>query len=237
MATLTAKDFFNLEQFAHQELWQADESVWMALHRISDYFQKQNIFAIEIEIPSSVHLEHPEQIAIGKGVILEPGVYIQGPCILGEGCVVRHGAYLRGGVICGKGCVIGHGSEVKQGILLDHVQVAHLAYVGDSILGNRVNLGAGVKCANLRLDRREVTITFEGSKLGTGLKKFGCVIGDGTQIGCNVVLNPGTLVGPECASYPLINLHGVIPARTRIKGKSTDLDLAPLETAILEWLR
>ena len=237
MTALTAKDFFNLDSFDHRSLWETDEPVWMALHRTNDYFQKRNLFSIEIDIPASVHLENVEQIAIGEGVVLEPGVYIQGPCILGDGCVIRHGAYLRGGVICGKGCVVGHGSEIKQAILLNQTQVAHLAYVGDSILGNRVNLGAGVKCANLRLDRREVSISFEGSKLRTGLKKFGCVIGDGSQIGCNVVVNPGTLIGPECASYPLINLHGVIPARTRIKGKSAELDLAPLETAILEWLR
>jgi UDP-N-acetylglucosamine diphosphorylase / glucose-1-phosphate thymidylyltransferase / UDP-N-acetylgalactosamine diphosphorylase / glucosamine-1-phosphate N-acetyltransferase / galactosamine-1-phosphate N-acetyltransferase len=237
MPNFTANDFFDLEEFAHRDLWRSGEPVWAALLRVEEYFQKRKSFSIDIPIPPNVFLDQQEQIAIGKNTVLEPGVYIQGPCILGEGCIIRHGAYLRSGVICGDHCVVGHGSEIKNSILLNGVQVAHLAYVGDSILGNRVNLGAGVKCANLRLDRKEVTISHDGEKIPSGLKKFGSVMGDGCQIGCNVVLNPGTLLGPECASYPLLNLHGVIPARTRIRGKDSELELSPLETAILDWLR
>ncbi|MBF8264031.1 MAG: glmu1 [Parachlamydiales bacterium] len=237
MNSLTARDFFSLSPDSPLELWGEHDMVWMALHHLNGYFQKFPFGSGVDKLPPHVHVEKPEQIWIGEGVVLEPGVYIQGPCILGAGCVVRHGAYLRGGVLCQKNCVIGHASEIKHSILLDGVQVAHLAYVGDSILGQRVNLGAGVKCANLRLDRREVTVFFEGKKLRTGLKKFGCVLGDGCQIGCNSVINPGTLLGALCACYPLINIHGIIPARTRIKNKNGEQDLAPLETVILEWLR
>jgi UDP-N-acetylglucosamine diphosphorylase / glucose-1-phosphate thymidylyltransferase / UDP-N-acetylgalactosamine diphosphorylase / glucosamine-1-phosphate N-acetyltransferase / galactosamine-1-phosphate N-acetyltransferase len=237
MKSLTAKDFFSLDGFAHKNLWQDEEFVWQGLSRMEDYFKNFPFSQKKRVVPSHVHLDSPEQIFIDESVVLEPGVYIQGPCILGQGCIIRHGAYLRGGVICGKNCVIGHGSEIKHSIFLNGAHVGHLVYVGDSILGNRVNLGAGVKCANLRLDRREVKILAEGIKMGTGLKKLGAVLGDGCQIGCNSVINPGTLLGSECASYPLMNLHGVIPARTLIKQKNFEFELAPVEPSILEWLR
>ena len=208
----------------------------MALHRLEKYL-KSISYRQEIDIPSNVFLENPETIAIGKGTILEPGVYIQGPCVLGENCVIRHGAYLRGGVIAGNGCVVGHGSEIKHAILLDGAQIAHLDYVGDSVIGSLVNLGAGVKCANLRLDRREVSVQGLEGKISTGLKKFGCVIGDRTQIGCNTVINPGTLIGPDCACHPLMTLQGTIAAGMRIKNREISLDITPLETAILGRMR
>jgi NDP-sugar pyrophosphorylase family protein len=212
------------------DLW--GEFVWDALKRLDEFLLQQK-FSIEIEIPDSVHLERPELISIGKNTLIEPEVLIQGPCILGENCIVRHGALLRGGVLCGNRCVIGHASEVKHSILLDGSQAAHLNYVGDSILGKNVNLGAGVKCANLRFDRREVVV----NRIKTGLMKFGSIIGDGCQIGCNAVLNPGTLVGPGCFSYPLLQLHGIIPSKMRIRGSGDELQIAPLEVAILDSLR
>lgn len=237
MNSLLAKDFFTLNQFPYPELWLENEFVWMALHHIDEFFQNFSFPSAIKEIPPHVVLDNPDQIFMGEGVILEPGVYVQGPCILGEGTIVRHGAYLRGNVICGKKCVIGHATEIKHSILFHGVQIAHLSYVGDSILGNRVNLGAGVKCANLRLDRREVTISFREEKHRTGLKKLGAIIGDGCQIGCNCVLNPGTILGKECAAYPLLSLHGVISERQRVQNVKGELTFSPLETAILEWLR
>jgi NDP-sugar pyrophosphorylase family protein len=165
-----------------------------------------------------VHLERPELIAIGPGTVIEPGVMIQGPCIIGSHCIVRHGAYLRDGVICGDRVVIGHSAEIKHSILMDETAATHFTYVGDCILGSGVNLGAGVKCANLRLDRKDVTVAAGTKKIGTGLKKFGAVIGDRVQIGCNCVLNPGTLIGRESISFPLLNFGGSIPPRSRIQG-------------------
>lgn len=236
MSSFLAKHFFDLDLIQY-DLWQEDEPVWMALHRLETFFQTRTEWVCQSKIPPSVFLEHPETIAIGEDVLIEPGVYIQGPCMIGRRSIIRHGAYLRGGVICGEGCVIGHGSEIKRSILLDGAQVAHLDYVGDSILGHRVNLGAGVKCANLRLDRREIAIQTKEGTVSTGLKKFGCIIGDGCQIGCNVVINPGTLIGPHSLSYPLLNLSGVIPARTRIRRKGADLEKIPFEIDLLERLR
>ena len=209
----------------------------MALSRLDGYLDAASSFRIEVEIPPDVKIVNPERVSIGAGTVLEPGVLIQGPCFIGKNCLIRHGAFLRGGVILGDGCVVGHASEVKHSIFLSGAQAAHLDYVGDSILGSRVNLGAGVKCANLRLDRRKISIYDEGVKIKTGLKKFGAILGDGCQIGCNVVLNPGTLLGPGCVSYPLVNLHGVIPARSRIKGKAHEFDIEPVGIEILEALR
>jgi NDP-sugar pyrophosphorylase family protein len=146
--------------------------------------------------------------------------------------VIRHGAYLRGGVICGDGCQIGHSAEIKHAILLDGACATHFVYVGDSILGNGVNLGAGVKCANLRLDRREVSVDVDGQRVKTGLKKLGCIVGDRVQIGCNSVLNPGTLVGRECLAYPLSQLSGWVPTRSQISAKG----IQPIEPKLLEKL-
>jgi NDP-sugar pyrophosphorylase family protein len=203
----------------------------MALYALKNYFASWKEHRIEIEIPPGVHLERPELISIGKGTILEPGVFIQGPCILGKECIVRHGAYLRDSVLCGDHCAIGHSAELKNSILLDSANATHFVYVGDSILGNGVNLGAGVKCANLRLDRKEISV----SKVKTGLKKLGAVIGDRCQIGCNTVLNPGTLVGKESVCPGLVSLSGFIPPRSQIKqGRSWTVE--PLEESILEQI-
>lgn len=223
--------FFSLEKFAHRSLWKLGEPVWSALFALTEYLKK-NRSQIEIDLPDGVFLKNREQISIGKGTVIEPGVMIQGPCIIGKRCVIRHGAYIREEVILGDECRIGHSSELKHSILLDRAAATHFVYVGDSILGNGVNLGAGVKCANLRLDRREVFVVFEGKKQKTGLKKFGAIIGDFSQIGCNSVLNPGTLIGKECFSYPLMNMTGEIPPRSQIDAKGVQ----PIEPKILEKL-
>jgi len=234
MYSTNCKDFFSLDCFDHAILWEDEELVWTALFRLEAYFQNWSNFKKKINIPSNIYIEHPEKIALGEDTVLEPGAYIQGPCILGNRCVVRHGAYLRAGVICGDGCVIGHGSEVKRSILFDGVQIAHHGYVGDAIIGNRVRLGAGVKCANSRFDRRKIAV----NKISTDLKKFSCVIGDDTQIGCNAVVNPGTLIGRNCIAHPLVSLRGLIPSHTQIRGASdSSLDFSPVGTAILDWLR
>ncbi|HSX26619.1 MAG TPA: LpxA family transferase [Chlamydiales bacterium] len=211
------QSFFSLESYAHRSLWKEGGPVWSALLELSDYLKRENRCQIEIKIPEGVFLERGELVSIGKGTVVEPGVLIQGPCIIGKNCIIRHGAYIREGVICGDGCVIGHSAEIKNSILLDHAHATHFVYVGDSILGNWVNLGAGVKCANLRLDRREVRVRYEGKSHKTGLKKLGAIIGDRSQIGCNCVLNPGTLVGRGSVSYPLLNLKGWIPAGSEVK--------------------
>ena len=225
---LMIDSFFSLKKFAHRDLWQEEQVVWSPLFVLDEYLKSKS-HKIEIGIPEGVFLSNPESISIGKGTIIEPGVYIQGPCIIGKNCIIRHGAFLRGGVICGDHCAIGHSAELKRAILLNYANATHFSYVGDSILGNWVNLGAGVKCANLRLDRRNVEVSMDGKRIKTGLKKFGAVVGDKVQIGCNCVLNPGTLIGKESVSYPLLSLGGYIAPQSRIVSSKTWRIESPLD--------
>lgn len=202
--------FFKTEDYAHQALFTNTTFVWEALKHLREYFKQLSLGKIEVEIPFGAFLVNPEQISIGKGSVVEPGAYIKGPCVIGERCTIRQGAYIRGDLLAGNDCVIGHTTEVKHAIFLNGVHAAHFAYVGDSILGHRVNLGAGTKCANLRLDNQEVVIHYAGKRYETGLRKFGAIIGDDCQTGCNSVTNPGTLLGPKVCCYPCLNIGGVI---------------------------
>lgn len=205
--------YFDLAGFAHAALFDSSKQVWEALNAIRDYFLQASFGFTGATISPQAYLVHPDLISLGEGTVVEPGAYVEGPCILGKGCTVRHGAYVRGNLIAGNGCVIGHATEVKNTIFLNGAKAAHFAYLGDSILGNDVNLGAGVKCANLRFDGKEVKL--EGR--ATGRRKFGAMIGDRAQVGCNCVTLPGTLMGKEALAYPAIAFGGVIPAGTRVR--------------------
>jgi len=152
-------------------------------------------------IMAGVVLAGPD-IAIGKGVLLESGAMLKTPTIIGDYTEVRQGAYIRGYCLVGKRCVIGHTTEVKHTVFLDDAKAGHFAYLGDSILGNRVNLGAGTKMANLRFTGGEVPVrTLEGT-ISTGLRKLGAIMGDDVQTGCNSVTNPGTLLGKKSMLMP-----------------------------------
>lgn len=217
MQELSTNQFFSLEAYFHRELFEGSTYVWDALHRLAPYLEEQELGKIEVKVPSTAYLINPELISIGEGTVIEPGAYIEGPVIIGPYNQIRHGAYIRGNVITGEKCIIGHSTEVKHSILLNGAHAAHFNYVGDSILGNQVNLGAGVKLANFRLDQKDVTVLLQGQKILTGLKKMGAIIGDGAQLGCNAVTNPGTLIGPKAFCYPCVNIKGIIPSRAIYK--------------------
>lgn len=217
MQELSTNQFFSLGSWHHPELFEKTAFVWEALHRLAPYLERQKLGKIEVKVPSTAYLVNPELISIGAGTVIEPGAYIQGPVIIGPDNHIRHSAYVRGYVVTGKNCVIGHSTEVKQSILLNGAHAAHFNYVGDSILGSDANLGAGVKLANFRLDHQEVNVFFKGQKISTGLRKFGAIIGDGAQIGCNAVTNPGTLIGPQAFCYPCVNIKGIISSRAIYK--------------------
>lgn len=217
MADFFAKNLFDLEKYAHASLFENIEYVWEALEHLEEYLGKFSLGKIETVIPKGAFLIEPEKISIGTGTVIEPGAYIQGPCIIGANCQIRHGAYIRGNVVIGDGCVIGHNTEIKHSILLDNACAAHFNYVGDSILGNGVNLGAGVKCANLRLDALPISILLNGQKIATRLNKLGLVAGDGAQLGCNAVANPGTILGKNAFCHPCVNIQGAIPSRAIVK--------------------
>jgi NDP-sugar pyrophosphorylase family protein len=142
------------------------------------------------------------QIKVGKGVLIEPGAYIKSPTIIGDQTEVRHGAYIRGYCLIGRNCVVGHVTEVKHTIFLDGAKAGHFAYLGDSILGNQVNLGAGTKLANLRFIKGDVSIATPDGAVKTGLRKLGAILGDYVQTGCNTVTNPGTLLGKKSMVIP-----------------------------------
>lgn len=192
--------FFDLKDFAHKSLFSDEKPVWQALKNLKSYFDAFNLGRVCCRIPTGVTLIRPDQIFIGEKTRVEPGVCIQGPCIIGNQCEIRHGAYIRPYSIIGDQCTVGHVVEVKHSILLNNASAAHFNYVGDSILGNRVNLGAGVVCANLRLDRKEVSVCVGHEKIKTGLRKLGTIIGDDSQIGCNTVINPGILLKKKTLS-------------------------------------
>jgi len=142
------------------------------------------------------------RIRIGKGVLIEPGAFIKSPTIIGDQTEVRHGAYIRGYCLIGRNCVVGHVTEVKHTIFLDGAKAGHFAYLGDSILGNQVNLGAGTKLANLRFIKGDVSVSTPDRLIKTGLRKLGAILGDLVQTGCNTVTNPGTLLGKRSMVIP-----------------------------------
>jgi UDP-N-acetylglucosamine diphosphorylase / glucose-1-phosphate thymidylyltransferase / UDP-N-acetylgalactosamine diphosphorylase / glucosamine-1-phosphate N-acetyltransferase / galactosamine-1-phosphate N-acetyltransferase len=210
--------FFSLVSFAYRDLFDGVERVWEVLFRLDAY-----LVAHTPRENSIRGIVHPGAYLIGQHILIEedavvePGAYIQGPCIIGRGCVVRHGAYVRAATLAGAGSLIGHATETKHAVLLPESKAAHFAYVGDSILGNRVNLGAGTKLANWRLGGGAVTVKANGQRYSSGLEKMGAIIGDDSQLGCNVVCNPGTLLGPRCAVYALTSVYGYHPADTVLK--------------------
>ncbi len=172
-----------------------------------------------------------DRIAIGEGTRILPGAVILGPARIGRDVEIRPGAFLRGGVWIGDGCVVGANTEVKHAILLDGARAPHLNYVGDSILGSGVNLGAGTILSNFRFDGRPVAVPADGGKIATGLRKLGAILGDRSQTGCNCVLHPGVVVGTDTVIYPgALLAPGIYPARRVLKLRQ-ELRPAPLREA------
>ena len=212
---LRAEDFFDLSKFAHAAIFDGLEYVWEVIPRIGDYIKAHLRPGIEGKVSPLAVVEG--DVYIGPGTVVEPGTMIKGPTIIGANCQVRQGAYVRGNVLVGDGVVIGHVIELKNCILMDEANIPHFSYVGDSVLGWRAHLGAGVKISNLKVTREPVTVTIEGQRYETGLRKFGDIIGDEVEIGCNSVLNPGTLIGQRTLAYANSSLFGYYPPDSIIK--------------------
>ena len=189
-----AASFFSPEDFLYPEIVSQAEFVWSILTLLEKKLSSHTFSWILGHLESGVYLKNAETIEIQEGAYVESGAYICGPCIIGPYTQVRHGAYIRGGVITGAHSVVGHCSEIKNSYLGHHVKAAHFAYVGDSVLGARVNLGAGVRCANFRLDGKTVFFRYSGERYDTQRKKLGAFLGRGVSVGCNTVLNPGCSV-------------------------------------------
>ena len=208
-------DFLDLEHTAHPKLFENQNYVWDALKQIASYLQFRLKPAILGELIGKPFISN--HVFIGKGTIVEQGAMLKGPAWIGENCRVRSGCYVRENVIVGDGVVMGNSCEFKNCILCDEAQVPHFNYVGDSILGFRAHLGAGVILSNVKLDHREISVVAADYTIPTGLTKFGAIIGDRTEIGCNAVLNPGTVIGRDSIIYPGANIRGVVPRAHIVK--------------------
>lgn len=205
----TPETFFTFDKdFLHRSLWKERDFIWGPIASFVPYIESLPLGDIRVEIPQGVFLENPEKISIGEGTKIEPGVFLKGPCFIGKGCTIGHGAYLREGTILSDYSEVGHASEVKNSLLFPFAKASHFVYLGDSIVGRKVNLGAGVKCANVRLDKKEIFVRFGGKKMGTGTHKMGAIIGDESQVGCNAVLSPGALLTKKTLLAPLTHFVG-----------------------------
>ena len=213
----TPSDLFDLSQTEHAALFQDCRYAWDALKKLKEYLKATLRPAMNGHCEGRAHIG--EQVFIGEGTILEDGVMIKGPAIIGRNCELRHNAYLREDVIIGDNCVIGNSCEFKHSLLFNKAKVPHFSYVGDSIFGYQAHIGAGVKVSNVKLMAGNVTVEIDGEPYDSGLRKFGALIGDHTDVGCNSVLNPGTILGRGSVIYPNVNWRGILPANMIVKNK------------------
>jgi NDP-sugar pyrophosphorylase family protein len=211
-------DLFDLGQTEHAALFEGCEYAWEALGKIKEYILAHLRPALHNRCDGVAYIG--ERVFIGEGTVVEDGVMIKGPAIIGRNCQIRHNAYFREDVIVGDHCVVGNSCELKNVMMFNHCQVPHFNYVGDAILGHKSHLGAGVKVSNVKLDHSNVLVEVDGKPVDTGRRKFGALIGDGVDIGCNTVLNPGSIIGREAVIYPNVNWRGILPAKMIAKNKS-----------------
>ena len=212
-------EFLALEYTAHSKLFENQRYVWDALKQIASYLQFRLKPEVHAELVGKPFISNA--VFVGRGTIVEQGAVLKGPAWIGENCEVRSGCYIRENVIVGNGVVMGNSCEFKNCILFDEAQVPHFNYVGDSILGYRAHLGAGVILSNVKLDHDEISVVASDGSIATGLRKFGAIIGDRTEVGCNAVINPGSVLGRDCIVYPGANFRGVLAASSILKVRQT----------------
>lgn len=209
MNQLEIKNLFDLAHSAAKPLLEKHQFPWSALPEIGSFIKRlgESLSPAEYE-------RKDENIWVSKSARIFPNTCIAGPAIIGHHTEVRPGAFIRGNVLVGEHCVVGNSTELKNVILFDNVQVPHYNYVGDSILGYCAHMGAGAVTSNVKQDKSPVTVYQAGVRTETGLKKFGAMLGDHAEIGCNCVLNPGTVIGRNSRVYPLSMVRGVVPAES-----------------------
>lgn len=201
----SADEFFNLDNFVWKNYLSNVEYVWEHLSKIDEY------------IGQILEKNNSDKIVLGEGSVIQDTARIEGKAVIGKNCIIGHGVLLRAGVIIGDNVSIGHGGEIKHSIILDDSSVAHLNYVGDSIIGSDVNISGGAILANWRFDKKKIRISTSEGHVETGLEKFGAIVGDGTTIGVNAVLNPGTIIGKKSLLFPLTSVAGCHPEKSVIK--------------------
>jgi len=214
MDSCKISNMYDLEQTIAAELFKDIEYPWEALPKIGDFIRK-----LGSTLDSSIFEKRGEDIWIAKSVKIYDTATITGPLIIDEDTEVRPGAFIRGNAIVGKNCVVGNSTELKNVVLFNTVQVPHYNYVGDSILGYKSHMGAGSITSNVKSDKTLVVVKDGKGEIKTGLKKFGAMLGNEVEVGCNSVLNPGTVVCPNSNIYPVSCVRGVVPANSIYKDK------------------
>ncbi len=215
MEQCKVKNLYNLEETIAAELLERAEYPWEVLKGISDFIRK-----IGSTLDPDRFEKKGDDIWIAKNAKAAPTAFLNGPLIIDEEAEIRHCAFIRGSAIVGKGSVVGNSTELKNVIIFNSVQVPHYNYVGDSVLGYKSHMGAGSITSNVKSDKTLVVVKDKGEKIETGLKKFGAMLGDYVEVGCNSVLNPGTVVGRHTNIYPLSMVRGVVPANSIYKNKN-----------------
>lgn len=211
-------DLFDLAQTEHAELFDGCQYAWDALKKLGEYVAANVQPTLRNRCDGVAYIG--EHVFIGEGTVVEDGAMIKGPAIIGRNCEIRHNAYIRENVIIGDDCVVGNASELKNALLFNRAVVPHFNYVGDSILGCRAHLGAGVKISNVKLVPGNVLVEVDGQPYDTGLRKFGALVGDTVEVGCNAVLNPGSILGRGSVIYPNVNWRGILPANVVVKNRA-----------------
>ncbi len=211
---LFAKNLLDFDQTIAKPLFESITYPWEALEKLTDF-----ILEVGKTLPEDKFDKIGEDIWVAKTANVAPTAYLHGPLIICDYAEVRHCAFIRGNAIVGENSVVGNSTELKGSILFNCVQTPHYNYIGDSVLGYKSHTGAGVITSNLKSDKSMVTVLFEGDKLDTNRKKFGAIIGDNTEVGCNSVLNPGTVLGRNTNVYPLSMVRGYVPQNSIYKNQ------------------
>lgn len=209
---LLADNLFDYSKTIAKPLLESVDYPWEALPKIKDF-----IIELGKTLDPEIYEQRGENIWVAKSATVFPSAYLGGPLIICEDAEVRHCAFIRGSAIVGKGAVVGNSTELKNSILFDGVQVPHYNYIGDSILGYKAHTGAGTITSNLKSDKSLVTVLCDDEKVETGVKKFGAMLGDHVEVGCNSVLNPGSVVGRNTNVYPLSFVRGYVPENSIYK--------------------
>ncbi|CAA6678440.1 MULTISPECIES: UDP-N-acetylglucosamine diphosphorylase [unclassified Lentimonas] len=211
---LKASDLFEFpESLPFASVFTDELAPWLWVPLIAEALKAFEFEPLAVKVPAGLHIEG--QVFIHPSVKLPPYGSIKGPAYIGAGTELRPGVFIRGNVIAGENCVLGNSCEFKNCLLLDGVQVPHFSYVGDSVLGNKAHLGAGVTCSNLRLDQANVPVQMsDGSRCDSGLRKLGALVGDAAEVGCNAVLNPGSILGRRALVMPTMAFRGTLGANS-----------------------
>ncbi len=214
---ITISELYDLNETIAAQLFEGARYPWEVLPAIHDF-----ILRLGKSLPADVYEERGENIWVAKSAKIAPTACLNGPLIVDEEAEIRHCAFVRGNAIVGKGAVVGNSTELKNVVLFNKVQVPHYNYVGDSVLGYKAHMGAGSVTSNVKSDKTLVVVKGEGFAIETGLKKMGAMLGDNVEVGCNSVLNPGTVIGRNTNIYPASMVRGVVPAG-HIYKKSTEI--------------